>query len=796
MANPRLRKKLKTPPILRLRVRCEEDHKDPWLRRLYVLWAVLPPETKQGEKQESPSTEEPPKPPTFYLGQTSVEGKTRKHKGRSRGGYLAPLASENDPKLTKAIPQAPDTTYQFYFVRHPGADLPKQMLKKLNDSFDKAKAEYGEPHKLTTSIEEVGKKKKKELVLKIPEDPKYFLPKGSEFYDGWVLFRDMPGSGSNLRAKDIQCPDLEKQVIRLQFHLGQMRYLVGVASNPYLPSAKRLFNRGLFETVTWNSVIKWQGHASDGAAIELPKPVSGTLDSAFDPAFELTATKRSVRDARNIELARSHSFVKGIPAAADKALVSDAGRYRGVVGLEAGDGVKQWLENKLRKPGRILVQCPDCNGWPIWIASDLYPTVLAVDLLLKALGCPGFGANATYRDARSRVRSAGGGAIVQSIHKSGLALDLAMSAYTAPRSSTGALQLFYGPHSQSKYPARSMRWTIWAEADAARVETFANKSMVEVLTGILGQPEFADVPAELKDASVLAPLIEFKNSIEVWQYNPDSPAGGASQVLASPGKSYLNLTKLIAPPSPFMLKPISAHKRGWQALPTEIDIEDRESYGRFVSQLGRFVGRNVEPIVINSTTYPSDALRGFQRRHQQWAKHLGKYGADPTVRIDPQTKTGQRVMKRLRSYRSLRGEVIIEADAADAHELCLPPPAERVYNMLNGRVTLSQEKLDHKTDFPKFNFYVTPVTDPLLYGDVSTKFPLVSGIPNHMEWWHFQWLAGYKGELWADLVKEIGWTDEGLGWCTKSGKEYVFEKTIYGHGGLGYPATGKSKRAN
>jgi hypothetical protein len=60
-----------------------------------------------------------------------------------------------------------------------------------------------------------------------------------------------------------------------------------------------------------------------------------------------------------------------------------------------------------------------------------------------------------------------------------------------------------------------------------------------------------------------------------------------------------------------------------------------------------------------------------------------------------------------------------------------------------------------------------------------------------MEWWHFQWLSGYDGKKWSELVKEIGWTDEGLGWC----KDGVYEFPVYGQVGLGYASKGRDDPA-
>jgi hypothetical protein len=70
-------------PALRIRVRCKEAHADPWLRRLYVLWAAPASAPADGGKVE---------PPKFALAESDSEG------------CLFKPATALDPKSDKNIP--------------------------------------------------------------------------------------------------------------------------------------------------------------------------------------------------------------------------------------------------------------------------------------------------------------------------------------------------------------------------------------------------------------------------------------------------------------------------------------------------------------------------------------------------------------------------------------------------------------------------------------------------------------------------------------------------------------------
>src|SRR5258708_1719716 len=84
-------------PLTLARVRCQAGHEDPWLRRLYILWA--PVRSEDGRRSG-----------LFHLGQTD------------QNGYLSAPGSELDPHPEGVQPLVADVDYLLFLVRHPGAD--------------------------------------------------------------------------------------------------------------------------------------------------------------------------------------------------------------------------------------------------------------------------------------------------------------------------------------------------------------------------------------------------------------------------------------------------------------------------------------------------------------------------------------------------------------------------------------------------------------------------------------------------------------------------------------------------
>src|SRR5262249_54348650 len=138
-------------------------------------------------------------------------------------GYLSAVKTELDPHPTQAGLLTEKITYEFFFVRHPSVELATKIRADLLK--DDTKWDGTPPLRIEPKRAATGKAKKDiELVVTTPETAESYVPKGSALYKGWVLFRDMPNH-----------PCCRDQVVRLQYHLGALRYWVGNHGNPYAP---------------------------------------------------------------------------------------------------------------------------------------------------------------------------------------------------------------------------------------------------------------------------------------------------------------------------------------------------------------------------------------------------------------------------------------------------------------------------------------------------------------------------------------------------------------------------------
>lgn len=169
--------KVELKPIVRIRVRCAEAHADPWLRRLYVVWAAIPP----GESDPETGEDRNPEIPASYAVAQSDEK-----------GNLSPVMNGLDPATDATVPLFPDVDYLFYFVRHPAAQFAQDIASALNLDPAEAKKRYGEPRKLRSILTQTGADKKAkpimEGVISLKEDPAWFVQNGSPHYGGWALF--------------------------------------------------------------------------------------------------------------------------------------------------------------------------------------------------------------------------------------------------------------------------------------------------------------------------------------------------------------------------------------------------------------------------------------------------------------------------------------------------------------------------------------------------------------------------------------------------------------------------------
>lgn len=729
--------------IILVRLRCDEDHKDPWLKRLYVLWADPKDISAQG------------KSPNFHLAQTDTSG------------YLSPILSDLDPHPTETKKLFPDYEYYFYFVRHPETKLPQQILTELNDDLEAAKKKWGDWQAMKPQLETTGKDKKgraiKEAIVRISEDASSFIPAGSDLYKGWVLFRDMPGGSEAHKSIRVdQCPPLLQQVTRLQFHLGALRYPIGNHRHPYMPAPWKKLpeedgllypNEGVFDTLTWSCVLKFQRDVRGGIVGVLDPAKSRTpilSPGSYEPTSGARDAHLMIRESPNYVSEQSTSYndarADEASGASDEASdVSDAQAdlpFDTVVDKETGDAIQRWLDRGWRKPGKVLVAKKELDSW---MMEDVLPAIneLSAELIRLGFG-PGAQFNSTFRDARMSVGVAQGGQIVRSIHKSGYAFDMAMTAYTDPRKSC---PLYY---SKDKGVTDKTMWTVYALVADSKIPN--------------------GVPAS---------YVEYVKKINYWKYDKTSPDGGREIPLTADDAahdlgrrefsapcSFLNFTKVA---NHFGFIRISAHSSGWQELPyKEFCLETPEQFRALVNRLSLQLkqGPNTT-LVINSSPVQMSDFKSAVEYLRKWLDATTGYNPTPDVIVEPWTKQGHKLLKELMT-KPFRGQKVLETE--------------------EGQTAGSEIELSSKYNFKGglYSFKLRPITAPITLkpGD-EVDVPKAFGDPAHMEWWHFQYPGGskpgvgYSDKTWGNILGDVGWTDEGL-------LDAKANKWIYGHWGLGY----------
>lgn len=699
------------------------------------------------------------------------------------GDLLELWTEDGASKPGKAIPLFPGVEYDMYFVRYPSETYAVQLANALNSNFAKGIETYGKPKRIApervvTGVDKKTKATIEESVIKVDHKPELFLPQGSTFYKGWLLFRDMPGTGANQVIGNIQCPPLRDEVRRLQFHLGRLRYIVGSHYHPYSPEPAesihreaddgRYPNEGLFDVVLWNAVLRFQRDARTGNALKLtgarvPTLAAGTFDplpAALDPKVEITDSLHYLTTAA-LDAKAKETAPSAIPAAVDT-----------LVEKETGDAVKKWLENEWRFPGKILVAKPNWVDWKAWVHEDVYAAVLDLERELNTYGAivapGGLLINNGFRDTRMSVYNALSGQAIYSIHKSGFAIDMIMDAYVRPY----AQQPLYFEKAPPQ-PDGAVRWTVWCVVPDAKVIT-------------------EDLPDH----------IEYADTIRPWKYDSGSPDGGSTQPpLVLPGQKFLNFTKIC---NSLQLKNIAAHSTGWQSVGfEEFWLMGAQEFQNFVNLLQAALANGNSPhskVTINGANYELQSLRGFAGEVKKWLDATAPSSPAPVIGLQPWTKEGGKQIERLRA-KDMTGFVLntyVEGYWTGGRTSDgFPPPEDPIMTPADpfgfceeppGPTEGTIELMGKETDFPdRHMFTVTPDFSIFLEYGSKVAVPLL-GHPAHMEWWHFQYTPGYEGKRWVDILEEIGWTEEGL--LGKAGN-----KPIFGLYGMGYkPGDGSKKQ--
>jgi hypothetical protein len=331
-----------------------------------------------------------------------------------QGGHLR-VVTDADPWLEfynshnpNAAKVQPDVSYECYLIRDPSVEQAKAALDELNS---------GRPGLLTArwvaavktfalQSRTQGSDTVQELVLTLDEAPGSYWPQGSARYGGWVLYRDMPHAN---------CGPVREQVEKLQKDLGAIRYVIGGEENPYAPdSSKQLANGGIFDSRTLNAVCAFQNDSNKGSAFSV-KGGPAVIAKAGGTGHDQCDCDASLQ------------YLQGVAVDAP-----DAGALRAdaVVDAATGDAIGTWYARGLRNPHSILVSVlarDGVNGWRTWMRREPAEGLYVWRELTKALGFPrSVQPSHTYRTVLTDVGSAGFGRSATSLHKTGLAVDLAI----------------------------------------------------------------------------------------------------------------------------------------------------------------------------------------------------------------------------------------------------------------------------------------------------------------------------------------------------------------------------------
>ncbi len=484
---------------------------DPWIRGLYVIWAPKPADGTSAD---------------FMLGQTDLDGH---------------LSIPGDSPDTWKIATHEDQEFLFWFVRTPDPEVAKAVKlavaggdrQTYGAGFSAKLVKDGQPDpkNVTLATSSTGKDAKgrpvTEPVLSIPADPSFFVPAGSKLYDGWSLFHVSLPDPKTKGTKQVQvqpleaCTALQAQVRRLQHHLGALRFLVGDHGHPYAPvkpGQGTYPNDGVFDLVTWNSVLRFHAEATAGTAEVVPSqphqkllsPLSGGPSPSWGAPTALASTLPSDKNGDAFQVV--HEYAKSQPATGVKTF---AFQTPGLVDSTTGDALVEWLQQGYRKPGGILVSWVGGSESCFWVRDRAYPKLVAFDAKVKQLGfTKGVLFNHTFRDARVDALGAGFGRAKRSIHKTGYAFDHRMHEFQP----VGEWPVKYAMEkadddAEQAAAARGHRikvkWRIYAPVDGTASTDPADQDF-------------------------------YKTNITPWKYDAASPMGGAP--LAPDPGTYIDYT--------------------------------------------------------------------------------------------------------------------------------------------------------------------------------------------------------------------------------------------------------------
>lgn len=354
--------------------------------------------------------------PWFEMGTIEVKNKVR---------YEANRRNPHTYKL------AVGEKLQICGVRHPSPDYARALTNYLNSSGTKDHAHYrfsvvdGAAVPWTSYLRDVTVQKVGDQpALKLSEMASDFFPTGADRYGKWLLYREMPHE---------TCGDVPLRVKALMLDLGKMRYPCGREDKPYLQRKKPATRAGqtwdqceddlVFDGQVQACVARLQEHVRDGELCEDGQlALAFQVDEAAYGKGEWSYLIGGPVTIRDVVLARDGNTLRPLSAL----------RTKGVLDVETGHLIEHWLDNRLRKPGHILLPTAQHDASGSLVESYLYLLphgAISSDVwdgLVRVFGCDyGIQGGSSLRSVNAGVWP---GAINNSVHKTGLAMDMSGGA--------------------------------------------------------------------------------------------------------------------------------------------------------------------------------------------------------------------------------------------------------------------------------------------------------------------------------------------------------------------------------
>jgi hypothetical protein len=338
-------------------------------------------------------------------------------------GFLQPVHEASNPWYDISTKRDPDTykiavgeKYDVCFLRHPSPAMARALVRHLNNASVAGDEKWGIlawGDKLTheVTIDKVSVDGADQAVIRATEKAGDYVPPGAEGYGGWVLYRDMPHG---------QCAGVADQVKALAKDVGKLFYPVGSEGSPYAPKTSTVIDRTLG--------AKGKGKKPPTATlVEFDGQVQAAVARLQEHALAGAACKLTFKDQAQGGDARAGLLATPVDYDWD----ADTDTWAlGVVDDTTADLVADWLDQGLRKPDEILIPTADKSVWLLARGA------VSLDLWSELVKACGFDKGVLPGSSMRSVNvGAWPGAIMNSVHKTGLAVDLAGGGnrFTSPR---------------------------------------------------------------------------------------------------------------------------------------------------------------------------------------------------------------------------------------------------------------------------------------------------------------------------------------------------------------------------